>query len=97
EISHLFSVNRFVEQGRFKPFENNKNRKLLWHGSNTSNFMGILKQGLRCQPQTTDHNGAQYGNGIYFGDMFCKSISYSGNNTGFENKAYKLLLLCEVA
>ncbi|KAI9010901.1 ankyrin repeat-containing domain protein [Phycomyces nitens] len=97
EIAHLFSASRFGEQERFKPFENNENRKLLWHGSNISNFMGILKQGLRCRPRIAEQHGAQYGHGLYFGDMFSKAISYASNGDGFDNKAYKLLLLCEVA
>lgn len=51
EIAHLFAVNRQQEQERFKPYENDPNRKLLWHGSQLGNFMGILKQGLRSKPK----------------------------------------------
>lgn len=50
QISHIFSINRQDEIERFEPFKNNFNRKLLWHGSRTENFMGILKQGLLMKP-----------------------------------------------
>ena len=50
EISHLFSLTREGEDARFEKHANNKNRKLLWHGSQANNFLGILKQGLRTKP-----------------------------------------------
>jgi hypothetical protein len=54
ELVHLFTVNRADEESRFRPFENEYNRKLLWHGSRVGNFMGILKQGLRVTPRTSN-------------------------------------------
>ncbi|KAJ3332829.1 Poly [ADP-ribose] polymerase 2 [Blyttiomyces sp. JEL0837] len=70
------------------------NRKLLWHGSRISNFVGILSQGLRIAPPEAPVTGYMFGKGVYFADMVSKSANYcftsSGNNTG-------LLLLCEVA
>ncbi|KAI7872163.1 ankyrin repeat-containing domain protein [Spinellus fusiger] len=56
EITHLFSVDRQIERQRFSPFENNPNRKLLWHGSNVGNIVGILNQGLRCKPASADEH-----------------------------------------
>lgn len=41
--------------------------------------------------------GSLYGNGIYFADMFCKSVDFATNIYGTKNPAYGLLLLCEVA
>lgn len=38
-----------------------------------------------------------FGNGIYFADMFCKSVNFATNVYGTKNPAYGLLLLCEVA
>ena len=38
------------EAARFRPFQSLPNRKLLWHGSRTSNYAGILSQGLRIAP-----------------------------------------------
>ncbi|KAF7723583.1 hypothetical protein EC973_001824 [Apophysomyces ossiformis] len=97
EISYLFAVDRAEERERFQPFANNFNRKLLWHGSSIGNFLGILKQGLRCKPSISGDNGSMYGNGIYFADMFAKSINYAYNNYDDVDSAFSLLLLCEVA
>ncbi|KAG2217935.1 hypothetical protein INT45_004062 [Circinella minor] len=98
EICHLFSLNREGEDARFERHAHNKNRKLLWHGSHANNFLGILKQGLRTKPAIAEQSGSMFGNGIYFADMFDKSINYSSN--GFYEKkhpGYALLLLSEVA
>ncbi|THH00346.1 hypothetical protein EW026_g2179 [Hermanssonia centrifuga] len=69
-------------------------RLLLWHGSRTTNFAGILKQGLRIAPPEAPVTGYMFGKGVYFADMMSKSAnycySYLSENTG-------LLLLCEVA
>ncbi|KAF8887759.1 PARP-domain-containing protein [Infundibulicybe gibba] len=70
------------------------NRFLLWHGSRTTNFAGILKQGLRIAPPEAPVTGYMFGKGVYFADMMSKSAGYChshlSNRTG-------LLLLCEVA
>lgn len=50
DLLHLFSLEREDEASRFRPFATNENRMLLWHGSKISNFIGILKQGLRIKP-----------------------------------------------
>ncbi|KJA17358.1 hypothetical protein HYPSUDRAFT_46567 [Hypholoma sublateritium FD-334 SS-4] len=69
-------------------------RLLLWHGSRTTNFAGILKQGLRIAPPEAPVSGYMFGKGVYFADMMSKSANYCyshlSNGTG-------LLLLCEVA
>ncbi|KAI9062258.1 PARP-domain-containing protein [Trametes sanguinea] len=69
-------------------------RLLLWHGSRTTNFAGILKQGLRIAPPEAPATGYMFGKGVYFADMMSKSANYChaylSDNTG-------LLLLCEVA
>ncbi|KAI0694469.1 poly polymerase catalytic domain-containing protein [Cerioporus squamosus] len=68
-------------------------RLLLWHGSRTTNFAGILKQGLRIAPPEAPVTGYMFGKGVYFADMMSKSANYChaylSDNTG-------LLLLCEV-
>lgn len=56
ELVNLLAVNRADEEQRFRPFEQEANRKLLWHGSRIGNFMGILKQGLRVSPRTSTSN-----------------------------------------
>ncbi|KAI0369996.1 PARP-domain-containing protein [Pilatotrama ljubarskyi] len=69
-------------------------RLLLWHGSRTTNFAGILKQGLRIAPPEAPVTGYMFGKGVYFADVMSKSANYChaylSDNTG-------LLLLCEVA
>lgn len=94
EIVDLFDVKRQGEEKRFKPFKKLHNRMLLWHGSRTTNFAGILSQGLRIAPPEAPSTGYMFGKGIYFADMVSKSANYCftspGNNHG-------LLLLCEVA
>ncbi|RCH89506.1 hypothetical protein CU098_003095 [Rhizopus stolonifer] len=96
-LVHLFAVNRADEEIRFRPFENELDRKLLWHGSRIGNFMGILKQGLRASPRTSSSNGALLGNGIYFADTFKKSLGYSNDTYGQSSSPFRIMLLCEVA
>ncbi|XP_076286203.1 poly-(ADP-ribose) polymerase [Lasioglossum baleicum] len=94
EIEDVFVVKRSGEDSRFKPFKKLPNRKLLWHGSRTTNYAGILSQGLRKAPPEAPVTGYMFGKGIYFADMVSKSANYcctnSENSTG-------LMLLCEVA
>lgn len=94
EIEDVFVVKRQGEEQRYKPFKKLPNRKLLWHGSRTTNYAGILSQGLRIAPPEAPVTGYMFGKGIYFADMVSKSANYcctnSSNSTG-------LLLLCEVA
>ena len=67
------------------------NRKLLWHGSGMSNYLGIMSQGLRIAPPEAPSTGYMFGKGVYFADLLSKSINYSH---GYKSQ---LLLLCEVA
>jgi len=94
EIEDIFKIARKGEAKRFKPFRALPNRMLLWHGSRTTNFAGILSQGLRIAPPEAPVTGYMFGKGIYFADMVSKSANYcctnKTNNTG-------LLMLCDVA
>jgi len=45
ELVDLFDVDRDGESSRFDKFSKLHNRQLLWHGSRTTNFVGILSQG----------------------------------------------------
>ncbi|XP_043286683.1 poly [ADP-ribose] polymerase [Venturia canescens] len=94
EIGQVYTIKRSGEEQRFKPFKKLHNRKLLWHGSRTTNFAGILSQGLRIAPPEAPVTGYMFGKGIYFADMVSKAANYcctnSSNSTG-------LMLLCEVA
>lgn len=70
------------------------NRMLLWHGSRTTNFAGILKQGLRIAPPEAPVTGYMFGKGVYFADMMSKSANYC--HADLSNQI-GVLLLCEVA
>lgn len=94
EIENVFAIKRQGEDQRFKPFKKLHNRKLLWHGSRTTNFAGILSQGLRIAPPEAPVTGYMFGKGIYFADMVSKSANYCCTNT---QSPTGLLLLCEVA
>lgn len=94
EVVNIFKVQRNGERKRFEPFAKMANRKMLWHGSRTTNFVGILSHGLRIAPPEAPISGYMFGKGIYFADMVSKSANYCftsrANNTG-------LVMLCEVA
>ncbi|KAJ3183503.1 hypothetical protein HDU87_006824 [Geranomyces variabilis] len=97
EISNLFAADRDGERGRMIAggFEA-QTRMMLWHGSRSSNFLGILSSGLRIAPVGAMLSGQMFGSGIYFADMFQKSVSYADNHApGL--KGYVCLILCEVA
>ncbi|KAI0641208.1 poly polymerase catalytic domain-containing protein [Trametes meyenii] len=98
EVLHAFRVERESEteawmKAGFGSLPDG-DRMLLWHGSRTTNFAGILKQGLRIAPPEAPVTGYMFGKGVYFADMMSKSANYChaylSDNTG-------LLLLCEVA
>lgn len=94
EVEEVFKVVREGEEKRFKPFKKLHNRRLLWHGSRTTNFAGIISQGLRIAPPEAPVTGYMFGKGIYFADMVSKSANYCctdrRNNVG-------LMLLSDVA
>lgn len=93
DVKNVFKVQREEDMKRFKDHKG-KDRALLWHGSRTTNFAGILSQGLRIAPPEAPVTGYMFGKGIYFADMSSKAANYCmtdpTNNIG-------LLLLCEVA
>ena len=68
-----YSLNRHGEEKKFKDFGN---KKLLWHGTRITNYVGILSQGLRIAPPEAPSSGYLYGKGIYFADMAQKSSNY---------------------
>lgn len=90
EIEEAYEVCRKGEANKFK--EELSNKKLLWHGSRITNFVGILSQGLRIAPPEAPSSGYLFGKGVYFADMASKSVGYCcpTNNTA-------LIMLCEVA
>lgn len=95
-LKEIFRIERDGESDRFEKSKfakvGDKNRRLLWHGSRTTNYGGILSQGLRIAPPEAPVNGYAFGKGVYMADMSSKSANYclSGMSGGTG-----LLLLCE--
>ena len=101
-IQHIYRISRSEEIDRFiaggydaKGMENstvNDERRLLWHGSRSCNFGGILSQGLRIAPPEAPANCKAFGNGLYLADRASKSAAYCDPWT---SDRVGLLLLCE--
>ncbi|EZF22728.1 hypothetical protein H112_04243 [Trichophyton rubrum D6] len=97
DLRNIFRIERHGENERYEksPYANipNSCRRLLWHGSRTTNYGGILSQGLRIAPPEAPVTGYMFGKGVYFADVSSKSANYcyhdlSGN--------IGLLMLCDV-
>jgi len=76
EIDDIFEIEREHERERYKPWSENGNRMLLWHGSRLTNYVGILSTGLRIAPPEAPKTGYRFGKGAYFADVSSKSASY---------------------
>ncbi|KAK6031329.1 Poly(ADP-ribose) polymerase catalytic domain protein, partial [Ostertagia ostertagi] len=88
-------VIRVDREGEAKKFKADiGNRRLLWHGSGTTNYGGILSQGLRIAPPEAPVTGYMFGKGVYFADMASKSANYC---RVFSDNTDVLMLLCDVA
>uniref|UniRef100_Q6V7K2 Poly [ADP-ribose] polymerase n=1 Tax=Emericella nidulans TaxID=162425 RepID=Q6V7K2_EMEND len=89
----IFRIERQGEHDRFKSSSyaglKNSNRRLLWHGSRSTNYGGILSQGLRIAPPEAPVSGYMFGKGVYFADMSSKSANYCWSH----NSDHKALLL----
>ncbi|CAF0974380.1 unnamed protein product [Adineta steineri] len=94
KLCELFKTTREGEYDRFKNFQTLDNHQLLWHGSRTTNFAGILSQGLRIAPPEAPVTGYMFGKGVYFADMVSKSANYCFTT---KHSPQGLMLLCEVA
>lgn len=95
QIEEIFRIERAGEEDRFasSKFKDVKSdRRLLWHGSRTTNFGGILSQGLRIAPPEAPVSGYMFGKGIYLADMSSKSVNYCCSSL---SNGTALLLLCE--
>ncbi|KAK0609522.1 poly-ribose polymerase-like protein [Bombardia bombarda] len=95
DVEAIFRIQREGEKERFdsSPFGKiGQNRRLLWHGSRSTNFGGILSQGLRIAPPEAPVSGYMFGKGIYLADMSSKSAGYCFSSSSGGNA---LLLLCE--
>ncbi|GAM22252.1 hypothetical protein SAMD00019534_054270 [Acytostelium subglobosum LB1] len=82
-IENIFQVNRNGEAERFTQWDHNPNRSFLWHGSRTTNWIGILGQGLRISPAEAPKTGLRFGKGVYFADTFSVSLGYCGTTPNY--------------
>lgn len=64
----IFRISRQGEAERFEPHKALGNRRLLFHGSGVTNYLGILAQGLRIAPPEAPTTGYMFGKGVYFAD-----------------------------
>ncbi|GBG68001.1 hypothetical protein CBR_g1120 [Chara braunii] len=95
ELLDVFRVDREGEGDKYAPFRDElHNKMLLWHGSRTTNYVGILSQGLRIAPPEAPVTGYMFGKGIYFADLVSKSAQYCYTN---KSNPVGLMLLSEVA
>lgn len=64
-LEDIFRIDRAGEGDRFAKSKfaklHKKDRRLLWHGSRTTNYGGILSQGLRIAPPEAPVNGYAFG------------------------------------
>jgi hypothetical protein len=99
DVTHMdaFRVSRHEEEDREEAWASivpSNNRVLLWHGSQNTKFVSILRNGLNMKgtkAQWVKTPGGTFDHGIYFTDMVSKSLQYCG---GKSNEA--LLVLAEV-
>jgi poly [ADP-ribose] polymerase 2/3/4 len=98
EVEAIFRIERKGEANKFSQssFANlskdRSRRALLWHGSRSTNFPGILSQGLRIAPPEAPASGYMFGKGIYLANISTKSANYCFSNSSDDTG---LLLLCE--
>ncbi|KAH6692511.1 poly polymerase catalytic domain-containing protein [Plectosphaerella plurivora] len=95
KVLEIFRIERQGETDRFDQSIFSKvksDRRLLWHGSRSTNFGGILSQGLRIAPPEAPVNGYMFDKGVYLADMASKSANYC---CSYSSGGHALLLLCE--
>jgi poly [ADP-ribose] polymerase len=96
KVINIFRIERQGETERFNTskYANlpNSDRRLLWHGSRSTNFGGILSQGLRIAPPEAPVNGYMFGKGVYLADTSSKSANYC---CPYNSGGMGLLLLCD--
>jgi poly [ADP-ribose] polymerase len=91
-IEDVFVIDRPGETTRYQAnYGPVHNKAMFWHGSRTTNFMGILSQGLRIAPPEAPCTGYMFGKGVYFADCVTKSANYCHSSTD------GIMMLCETA
>lgn len=101
-IANIFAVERKDEREQIKTWHAKGNRMLLWHGTRGENLIGIIQTGFRIAPSDSSRQGAMFGDGVYFSDIFNKCFQYANTNNfgrfaGETKKSPKrYVFLCEV-
>jgi predicted DNA-binding WGR domain protein len=93
ELVDLLEVDRAGERDAFRKHAHLR-RQLLWHGSRTTNFAGIIGQGLRIAPPEAPVTGYMFGKGLYTTDTASKSANYCHCT---KSQPFGVMALCEVA
>lgn len=84
---------RFEEQGAKVG-----NIQELWHGTQASNLLSILRSGFVIAPATAAHcTGRMFGNGAYFSDQSTKSLNYAYGYWKGRSSDHCFMFLCDVA
>lgn len=76
------------------------NERRLWHGSQASNILSILRMGLFTPPVrggTYNIQGRMFGDGIYFSDISSKSLNYAAGYWGGSRDTNCFMFLADVA
>lgn len=93
KVHAIFRVQRRGEAEEMQAFcRHIGNRRLLWHGSASTNVLSILTMGLCVAPPSAPVSGYAFGKGIYFADLASKSLGYA-HRIGKSS----IMLICEVA
>jgi len=70
----------------------------LWHGSNASNCLSILRQGLVIPPASSAHcTGRMWDDGLYFAPSSTKSLNYATSFWGQKGTNRIFMFLADVA
>ena len=100
KVINIFSVTKKGELEKINKFKDLQNHYLLFHGTKIFNLIGILSNGLKIAPPEAPMTGYMFGKGVYFADMYKKSINYCDTIQDKSNskqiKNYSFILLCEV-
>lgn len=100
QFRNAFAVINEKTQKRFDNHHTsakNKKSELFWHGSRNENWWNIINTGLVLRPTNAVITGKMYGHGIYFANLYKKSLGYTSLDgsywsSGRSNKAYLSLL-----
>lgn len=94
-VTECYELGKIHKNDRDDFFGKTSDHRLLVHGTQTVNYTGILKEGLRVPHPSQVVNGSVLGLGAYFADCVTKSFQYTRMALYKGNEAY--VLLCEVA